>query len=175
TIATDLRSAATQPTGAPPVRPRRRITFEWIGLHAAGIATALLFLLPFVFIALTALMSDQQTLTRDLWPQTWQWHNLVETWQTPGFATWWRNTIVYAVSGTVLTLLSSFPVAYALARFRFRGRSLAMGMVIATMMLPPQVVIVPMYLVWAQQFHLSGTLYPLIIPMAFGDAFSIFL
>ena len=175
TIATDLRSAATQSTDAPPVRPRRRITLEWIGLHAAGIATALLFLLPFVFIALTALMSDQQTLTRDLWPQTWQWHNLVETWQTPGFATWWRNTIVYAVSGTVLTLLSSFPVAYALARFKFRGRSLAMGMVIATMMLPPQVVIVPMYLVWAQQFHLSGTLYPLIIPMAFGDAFSIFL
>jgi multiple sugar transport system permease protein len=134
-----------------------------------------LFLLPFVFIALTALMSDQQTLTRDLWPQTWQWHNLVETWQTPGFGTWWRNTIVYAVAGTTLTLLSSFPVAYALARFKFRGRSVAMGMVIATMMLPPQVVIVPMYLVWAQQFHLSGTLYPLIIPMAFGDAFSIFL
>ena len=72
-------------------------------------------------------MSDQQTLTRDLWPQTWEWHNLVEVWQTPGFVTWWRNTIVYAVAGTVLTVLSSFPVAYALARFRFRGRSLAMG------------------------------------------------
>ena len=43
------------------------------------------------------------------------------------------------------------------------------------MMLPPQVVIVPMYLFWAQQLHLSGTLWPLIIPMAFGDAFSIFL
>ena len=99
----------------------------------------------------------------------------VDVWQTPGFTTWWRNTIMYAVAGTVLTMLSSFPVAYALARFRFRGRSLAMGVVIATMMLPPQVVIVPMYLVWAQQFHLSGTLWPLIIPMGFGDAFSIFL
>jgi multiple sugar transport system permease protein len=175
TIATDLRSAAALPTEAPPERGRPRITLEWIGLHAIGVALALLFLLPFVFIALTALMSDQQTLTRDLWPQTWQWHNIVDTWQTPGFATWWRNTIVYAVAGTILTLLSSFPVAYALARFKFRGRSLAMGMVIATMMLPPQVVIVPMYLVWAQQFHLSGTLYPLIIPLAFGDAFSIFL
>ncbi len=42
-------------------------------------------MLPFVFIALTALMSDQQTLTRDLWPQTWEWHNLVQVWQTPGF------------------------------------------------------------------------------------------
>ena len=66
-------------------------------------------------------------------------------------------------------------MAYALARFRFRGRNLAMMLVIAMMMLPPQVVIIPMYLFWAKQLHLSGTLWPLIIPMAFGDAFSIFL
>jgi multiple sugar transport system permease protein len=43
------------------------------------------------------------------------------------------------------------------------------------MMLPPQVVIIPMYLFWAKQLHLSGTLWPLIIPMAFGDAYSMFL
>ena len=154
---------------------RRRRMLEWVALHSFAVALGLLFALPFVFILLTALMSDQQSLTRDLWPHPFAWHNLVDVWHTPGFATWWRNTIVYAVSGTALTVLSSFPVAYALARFRFRGRSVAMGMVIATMMLPPQVVIVPMYLVWAQQFHLNGTLYPLIIPLAFGDAFSIFL
>ena len=53
--------------------------------------------------------------------------------------------------------------------------TVAMLVVIATMMLPPQVVIVPMYLFWAKQLHLTGTLWPLIIPMAFGDAFSIFL
>ena len=96
-------------------------------MHSLGIAWALFFVLPFVFIVLTAVMSDEQTLTRDLWPQTWQWHNFVDTWQTPGFLTWWRNTIIYAVVGTVLTVLSSFPVAYALARFRFRGRNLRDG------------------------------------------------
>src|SRR3954470_117005 len=133
------------------------------------------FVLPFVFVVLTALMTDEQSLTRNLWPNPFQWHNLIDVWQTPGFATWWRNTIIYAVAGTALTLLSSIPVAYALACFRFRGRSVALMVVIATMMLPPQVVVVPMYLVWAQQFHLSGTLWPLIIPLAFGDAFSIFL
>jgi len=163
--------------GRPPrrTRPPRRVSLEWVALHAFGLAIGLAFLLPFVFIALTAVMSDQQTLTRDLWPQTFEWHNLVDVWSTPGFTTWWRNTIVYAVAGTVLSVVSSFPVAYALARFRFRGRGLALGVVIATMMLPPQVVTVPMYLVWAQQFHLTGTLWPLIIPMGFGDAFSIFL
>ena len=171
--ATSPRTLSGRPSRRP--RPPRRIDLEWIALHAVGIAIGLVFLLPFVFIALTAVMSDQQTLTRDLWPQTFEWHNLVDVWKTPGFTTWWRNTIVYAVAGTVLSVVSSFPVAYALARFRFRGRGLALGVVIATMMLPPQVVTVPMYLVWAQQFHLTGTLWPLIIPMGFGDAFSIFL
>lgn len=181
-MSTNVTTAAgplgTTPLSALPrasSRPPRRLTLAWVALHVVGISLGLVFLMPFVFIALTALMSDQQTLTRDLWPRTFEWHNLVDVWRTPGFVTWWRNTIVYAVAGTLLTVVSSFPVAYALARFRFRGRSLAMGVVIATMMLPPQVVTVPMYLVWAQQFHLTGTLWPLIIPMAFGDAFSIFL
>src|SRR5262249_2252325 len=147
----------------------------WIALHITAVTAALFFVLPFVFVFLTAMMTDSQTLTRDLWPHPWQWSNISTVWHTPGFLTWWRNTIMYATLGTALTLLSSIPVAYGLARFRFRGRSLAMIVVISTMMLPPQVVIVPMYLVWAQQLHLSGTLWPLIIPMGFGDAFSIFL
>jgi multiple sugar transport system permease protein len=154
---------------------RRRRALEWIGVHAFAVAAALFFVLPFVFVALTALMSDHQSLSRDLWPHPFVWHNLVDVWHTPGFGTWWRNTLIYAVCGTALTLVSSIPVAYALACFRFRGRNLAMMVVIATMMLPPQVAIIPLYLVWAQDFHLTGTLWPLIIPLAFGDAFSIFL
>jgi multiple sugar transport system permease protein len=154
---------------------QRRRLLQWVALHSFAVCAALLFALPFVFVVLTALMSDQQSLTRDLWPNPFAWHNLVDVWHTPGFTTWWRNTLVYAVLGTALTLLSSLPVAYALAYFRFRGRNVAMMVVIATMMLPPQVSIIPLYLVWAQNFHLTGTLWPLIIPLAFGDAFSIFL
>ncbi|MFN8192664.1 MAG: carbohydrate ABC transporter permease [Nocardioidaceae bacterium] len=160
----------------PFVVPQRwNAALQWIALHALAITAALFFVLPFVFVALQAVMSDQQSLTRDLWPQPFQWHNLVDVWRTAGFPTWWRNSLVYSFSATALTMLSSIPVAYALARFRFRGRNLAMMVVIATMMLPPQVVIVPMYLFWAKELHLSGTLWPLIVPTAFGDAFSIFL
>ncbi|MGN9791341.1 carbohydrate ABC transporter permease [Streptomyces sp. OZ13] len=154
---------------------RRRATLEWIAVHSLAIAAALFFLLPFVFVFLTAVMSDDQALTRDLWPQTWEWGNFVTVWNTPGFLTWWRNTLLYAGLGTVLAVASSIPVAYALAKFRFRGRNLAMMLVIAMMMLPPQVVVVPMYLFWAKQLDLAGTLWPLIIPFAFGNAFTIFL
>ncbi|MFB7290144.1 carbohydrate ABC transporter permease [Actinacidiphila glaucinigra] len=178
THATLAPSATAPATGLPSGARRaaaRKAALHWIAVHALGIAAALFFVLPFVFVFLTAVMSDSQALTRDLWPRTWEWGNFTTVWDTPGFLTWWRNTLLYAGLGTVLTVVSSTPVAYALAKFRFRGRNLSMMLVISTMMLPPQVVIVPMYLFWAKQLHLSGTLWPLIIPMAFGDAFSIFL
>ncbi|WP_406264877.1 carbohydrate ABC transporter permease [Actinacidiphila glaucinigra] len=178
THATLAPSATAPATGLPSGARRaaaRKAALHWIAVHALGIAAALFFVLPFVFVLLTAVMSDSQALTRDLWPRTWEWGNFGTVWDTPGFLTWWRNTLLYAGLGTVLTVVSSTPVAYALAKFRFRGRNLSMMLVVSTMMLPPQVVIVPMYLFWAKQLHLSGTLWPLIIPMAFGDAFSIFL
>jgi multiple sugar transport system permease protein len=161
------------PQAAPGRRPR--FTLEWVAVHSLAIAAALFFVLPFVFLFLTSLMSDRQALTSDLWPHSWHWSNYAQVFRTPGFLTWWKNSLEYAGLGTVLTVLSSVPPAYAMAKLRFRGRNLALVLVIATMMLPPQVIIVPMYLFWAKQLHLTGTLWPLIIPMAFGDAFSIFL
>ncbi|MEV7217542.1 carbohydrate ABC transporter permease [Kitasatospora cineracea] len=175
TLASTLPRERRAPAAAADRAARRRAALNWVAVHALAIAAALFFLLPLVFVFLTSVMTDQQALTSDLWPHHWQWSNFVKVWNTAGFLTWWRNTLLYAAAGTALTLASSLPVAYALAKFRFRGRNLALMAVISMMMLPPQVTIIPMYLFWAKQLHLSGTLWPLIIPMAFGDAFSIFL
>ena len=119
---------------------RRQALLEWIAVHALGVAAALFFVLPFVFVFLTSLMSDTQALSRDLIPHTWEWGNYKKVFDTPGFLTWWKNTLLYAGAGTVLTVVSSIPVAYALAKFRFRGRNLSLMLVISMMMLPPQVV-----------------------------------
>jgi multiple sugar transport system permease protein len=155
---------------------RRRIgVLEWVGLHAVGLGLAIVFVLPFVFLLLTSVMSSDQALTTDLWPRSWHWENYAQVFRTEGFLTWWKNSLMYAGLGTALTIVSSTPVAYALAKMRFTGRNAALMLVISMMMLPPQVVIVPMYLLWAKQFHLTGTLWPIIIPLAFGDAYSIFL
>ncbi|MER7578328.1 carbohydrate ABC transporter permease, partial [Streptomyces sp. NPDC126514] len=168
-------SEATPDRGPAAARARRKRILNWIAVHSIAIAVALLFILPFVFVFLTSVMSDSQAMSGDLWPDSWHWENYKAVFETDGFLGWWRNSLLYAGLGTLLTVCSAIPVAYALAKFRFRGRRTAMILVISTMMLPPQVIVIPMYLVWAQQFHLSGTLWPLIIPMAFGDAYSIFL
>ncbi|GAA3114005.1 carbohydrate ABC transporter permease [Planomonospora alba] len=171
--------AAPGTPAAPVRRPgprgvRGRRALYWVATHALALAIAVMFLAPLVFIALTALMTDQQALTSDLWPRSWNWGNFAEVFARSDLLRWIGNTMLYAGLGTAFMLLSSVPVAYALARFRFPGRRTAFLAVITTMMLPPQVVAVPVYLVWARA-DLTGTLWPLVLPMLLGDAFSIFL
>ncbi|WP_214104811.1 carbohydrate ABC transporter permease [Acrocarpospora catenulata] len=153
---------------------RARRALYWIATHALALALAAMFLAPLVFVGLTSLMTDQQALTSQLWPHSWNWDNFAEVFERSPLLRWLANTLLYAVLGTAAMLLSSIPVAYALARFRFPGRRLAFLLVITMMMLPPQVVAVPVYLIWARA-GLTGTLWPLILPMLLGDAFSIFL
>ncbi|MEU7000897.1 carbohydrate ABC transporter permease [Nonomuraea sp. NPDC046570] len=175
-MSTTLTAPAAHRTAAPRRRPARRgrTTLMWIATHAIALAIALMFLAPLFFVALTALMTDQQALTSKLWPESWNWGNFADVFVKSHLLTWTLNTFMYAALGTVFMLLSSVPVAYALARFRFRGRRLAFLMVITMMMLPPQVVAVPVYLIWARA-GLTDTLWPLILPMLLGDAFSVFL
>ncbi|WP_214322822.1 carbohydrate ABC transporter permease [Nonomuraea sediminis] len=151
---------------------KRRLV--WLADHSLAVALAIAFIGPLVFIALTALMSDRQALTSSLWPDHFQWSNLVEVFSRAPVLTWLGNTLLYAVPATVFTVVSSVPAAYALARYRFRFRRAAFLLVVAMMLLPPQVLVVPVYLIWAR-LHLTGTLWPLVVPLLFGDAFAIFL
>ncbi|MFG3438757.1 carbohydrate ABC transporter permease [Nonomuraea sp. NPDC047897] len=166
--------AAVRGSGRAGAGARRRRMLLWVATHALAIALALMFLAPAVFLALTALMTDEQALTSELWPRTWNWVNFATVFTESKLLRWTANTLLYAGLGTLFMLVSSVPVAYALARFRFRGRRLAFLLVITTMMLPPQVVAVPVYLVWARA-GLTDSLWPLILPMLLGDAYSIFL
>ena len=68
-----------------------------------------------------------------------------------------------AALATVLMLVSSIPAAYALSRLQWKGRNAALVIVLMMMMLPPQVTQVPIYVMWTN-LHLTGTLWPLILP-----------
>jgi multiple sugar transport system permease protein len=158
----------------PPWSIRRRRMLLSIANHSLLIAAAIIFLLPFVFITLTALMTNDQALSPRLWPSPFQWDNFIEVFRQAPLWRWALNTMIYAGLATLGVLVSSIPVAYALSRIRWRGRNFAFGLVLIAMMLPPVILVVPLYVMWAK-LHLVGSLAPLIIPAWFGDAFSIFL
>ena len=153
---------------------RRRRFLIAVADHSILIALAIMFLAPFAFIALTSLMSNEQALSSNLWPHPFHWHNFVDVFSKAPLFRYYANTVLYAGLATLGLLVSSVPVAYALARLRWKGRNAALDLILASMMLPQQVTVVLLYVMFAK-IHLVGTLWPLILPNFFGDAFSIFL
>jgi multiple sugar transport system permease protein len=163
-----------------PVAVRRRRFLVAVADHSILIAIAIAFLAPIVFITLTALMTDGQALTPTLWPHPFQWSNFVEIFRQAPLWRWMLNTLMYAGLATLGVLVSSIPVAYALSKIRWKGRDAVFIIVLVSLMLPPQVAVVPLYVMWAKLgnaigFQFIGSLWPLIIPSWLGDAFSIFL
>jgi len=168
---------AASPSGT--VAPYRT-GFRWrrflgmVGDHAVAIAVSLCFILPLAICFLTAFMTQHQAGTGALWPNPWEFGNFRRVFEEMPFARDLWNTIVYAGLSAIGVLVSSVPVAYALARLRWPGRDVVFLIVLATMMLPPQVTSLPLYVLYSR-LGWVGTLKPLIVPPFFGDAFSIFL
>jgi multiple sugar transport system permease protein len=157
-----------------PPRVRRRRFLENVAKHAVAIFFGVVFVTPFVFVVVTALMTQHQALSSSLWPHPFQWSNFGEVFKLVPFGLYMFNTTEYAVLATIGVVISSVPVAYAFSRMRWRGRQAVFLLLLATIMLPAQVTIVPLYVIFTR-LHWIGSLKPLIVPMFFGDAFSIFL
>ena len=157
-----------------PVEERRRRLLMAVANHSIAIVISAVFVLPFFFILVTALMTQQQALTTHLWPSPFRWGNFARVFSEIPLIRYTYSTLVYAVLATIGVVASSIPVAYALSRMSWRGRNVAFLLVISTLMLPVQVTIVPLYVVFVR-LHWIGSLKPLIVPAFFGDAFTIFL
>jgi multiple sugar transport system permease protein len=180
-MATAIELPQAQP---PPLEPLVRRSVPWAvrrrrllvstAEHSLLIVLAIMFIAPFVFMVLTGLMTSAQSLTPRIWPSPFDFHNIVQVFKTAPMFRYAGNTFMYAGLATLGLVLSSVPVAYALAFLRWRGRNLAFLGVLVSMMLPPQVTVIPVYVLFSH-LHLVGTVWPLIIPNWFGDAFSIFL
>jgi multiple sugar transport system permease protein len=84
------------------------------------------------------------------------------------------NTFLYAGSLTIVTVISSTFVAFGFSRFKFFGRNVLFGILLATMMIPNQIMTIPMFIFYRNLGWLNS-FYPLIVPNMFGVAYHIFL
>ncbi|WP_439376897.1 carbohydrate ABC transporter permease [Amycolatopsis lexingtonensis] len=174
---TALAEAPQRDAGVP---PKVRFKRNWdkrlssIATHAVGIALGVIFVLPLLFVFLTAVMKSDQAMTASLWPSEWHFENFVTVFQKAPLLEYFGNSLLYSAVATAGALLSAIPAAYGLSKLRWRGQNLFFMLTVAAMLLPPQVTIVPLYDLWVRM-GLTGTLVPLIVPYFFFDAFSIFL
>lgn len=145
-------------------------------IHASLVPAAFVFLLPFLWMLSTALKPDTQFYSYPpiLIPSPLQWSNFPDAVIYITFFLYLRNTLSIAVLATIGVLLSSSLVAYSLARIPWRGRNFLFILTIATLMLPFQVTMIPLFIVFKNLGWVNSWL-PLIVPHWFGGALYIFL
>jgi len=141
------------------------------------VAGGMLFMLPAVWMLSTAFkpLADAVAFPPVWIPKTIQLSNFTDPFKELPFVRFYRNTVIITAAGIAGVLLSCTPVAFAFARLNFRGRDALFVLVLATMMIPDQATLVPIYVLFAR-LGWTNTFLPLTVPTYFGvDAFTIFL
>jgi len=157
------------------LRQGLRIVFRALLLLIVA-SGAILFTLPFAWMVSTAGKDPSLTwVFPPIWiPPHYEWSNYVESWNLRPFSTFYFNTIKITLLSVVGVVFSSSLAAFAFARLRFPGRKLLFLLVLATLMLPGQVTMIPVYMLFSR-LGLINTHLSLYLQSWFGDAFSIFL
>ena len=145
-----------------------------VGNHSVLIGFSVIFLMPLYLVTVISLMSHGQAETRALWPSPFHWHNYLDVVTAVPFLKWTTNTLLVATLSTIGTVVSSVPPAYVLSRLQWKGRGVTFIIILSTMMLPGQVTMIPVYIIFSR-LHWIPSFLPLIVPSFFAGAFSIFL
>ncbi|MCL4859974.1 MAG: carbohydrate ABC transporter permease [Caldilineaceae bacterium] len=145
-------------------------------LYAAIILGAVIFATPFYWMIRTALMPTWQIY---IFPPEWvpaefQWANFKTPFAVFPFGRWFINSGIIAVASAIGTAVSASMVGFSFARLRFPLRDTLFVVVLATMIMPEHVRLVPTYLLFVQ-LGWVGTYLPLIVPNWFAPAFFVFL
>jgi ABC-type glycerol-3-phosphate transport system permease component len=166
---------------------RARFVIRRVGLYAALIGGGLLMMIPFFWMALTSLKTRAEVFSSPplSLPSGPHWDNYVTMWTAFGdvtFGTFFLNSVKLATLNMVGQVIACSLAAYAFAVIGFRGRGVIFGVLLATLIIPFQVVLVPNFILWRNLPHPAsesgnfiGTQEPLWVGAFLGGAFGVFL
>lgn len=145
---------------------------------------ALIFIILFAMVALfplwwifrSSLMTNPEIGSLNFFPSRWLFSNYTEALEVFTFFKYFLNTMTIVLPCVIFGTITAVMCGYSFARLYFRGRSFVFGLCIASLLLPPIVTLIPLYIVWIRFLGLGGTYWPLILPyLTGGGAFNIFL
>ncbi len=148
-------------TTASPRRRRRRGPSPW---HLVLVPTALLMGAPLIWMLITSLstLAETRHFPPEL-PDSLQFHNYLQAWTDSPFARWLLNSTIVSVTCVLSNLVLCTLAGYAFARLRFPGSKVAFVGILATLMVPFQVIMIPTLLI-VKSLHLVDTLPALMVP-----------
>jgi multiple sugar transport system permease protein len=154
-----------------------RPSLERVALTLLAIALSIIFLYPFIWSIFSSLKGPQEIylIPPRLIPSQFFWSNYARLQQLAPFARFYANSVTITGIALVGTLISTVLVSYGFARFQFKGRNLLFLLVIGTMILPPEVTIVPRFILY-NSIGWIDTWLPLTVPDYFAvSGFLVFL
>ena len=163
-------SVPTQEAG----QPQSKLTADRVIFFILLIGCTVLFLAPLAWLVSASLKTRSEVFSSAWLPNPVAWSNYARIWDAAPILQWLKNSLLVGVLAAVSVTLSSALVAFGFANFRFRGRDALFGLVLATMMLPGAVTMIPTFLIW-DRLGAVNTLTPLWAGNLFGSAFYIFL
>ena len=157
---------------------RRRAAFAWvsrIGRWAVNILLVLVFFFPFFWMVSSSLKTLGETMQfpPTLLPTEPQWSNYDGAISSIPFGKYLLNSVIVTLAVLALQTVTVVPAAYAFSQYRFRGRGLLFGVTLVTMMVPAQLVFLPLFVLFAKM-QMINTYWSLILPFA-TSAFNIFM
>jgi multiple sugar transport system permease protein len=157
----------------PQARNKARV-LRWVS-NALKLIIALVVLFPIIWMVLTALKPSSEVISWPpiLLPRQWEWSNLLKVEQAGPFLRWYLNSLLIAAATIAGNLVFGVPAAYAFARMRFRGRNIAFIMVLGSMMIPSEVLLIPLF-VFLSKLNWVNTYWALTVPFL-ANGFIIFL
>lgn len=146
-------------------------------LFSAGFGIMMIY--PILWLAASSFKGPSEIWRKvySLIPENPTFQNYINGWKGFGgtsFSVYYRNSIVYTVLATIFTIVSSALVGFGFARIRFKGKNFLFACMLITMMIPPQIQIIPQYIIFGKLGWVN-TYLPLIVPRLFGQAFFIFM
>jgi ABC-type glycerol-3-phosphate transport system permease component len=138
-------------------------------------------LLPFLYMIANSLKTYGETITRvsaipfapQFWPKVAQWVNYAQAWRDADFSRYFLNSVMIATLTVTGLFLTSIPAAFAFAKLRFAGKDVIFTVLLATLMIPETVLLIPNFLIIAR-LNWIDKLPALTVPFM-GSAFFIFL
>jgi multiple sugar transport system permease protein len=152
---------------------KRSFRFSLVTRYALLVILAVIMLVPFLWMIVTSLQSPE-TLVRfppQFIPSSPRWSNYSEVFNEMPIGTFFFNSVKISVLGTIGELIAASLAAFAFARMEFRGKKIIFGLLLATMMIPFQVTMVPVFIImrWLGWLDSHASL---IVPHFFGGAFA---
>lgn len=151
-----------------------RYTVNKIITYTVLIIFAIIMLVPFVWMILTAIKTNQEAISVDpfyVFPHNgWHFENFATVWKSYNFITLYKNTILFIIFRVICACLTATMAGYAFGRLEFPGKKIMFSLVLIQMMIPAQIFVIPQYLM-VSKLHILNSTAGLVFPglvTAFG-------